>query len=125
MPEAVCVTAVGGRVFTLPGETEPRVAHRSGKGGVRVTRALGDADYPGVIPDPHIAGPVRLSGREATLTLVTDGVSDRLSDGAIAQILRDTCPEPHLGPKALLVAALDAGADDNVCALVVYLNRHH
>ena len=56
--------------------------------------------------------------------LVTDGVSDRLSDDAIAQILRDTCPEPHLGPKALLVAALDAGADDNVCALVVYLNRH-
>ena len=55
---------------------------------------------------------------------MTDGVSDRLSDDAIAQILRDTCPEPHLGPKALLVAALDAGADDNVCALVVYLNRH-
>ena len=25
---------------------------------------------------------------------------------------------------AELVAALDAGADDNVCALVVYLNRH-
>ena len=122
--EAVCVTAVGGRVFTLPGETEPRVAHRSGKGGVRITRALGDADYPGVIPDPHIVGPVRLSGRDATLTLVTDGVSDRLSDDAVAQILRDTCPEPHLGPKALLVAALDAGADDNVCALVVYLNRH-
>mmetsp|Transcript_7038 Transcript_7038/g.17323 ORF Transcript_7038/g.17323 Transcript_7038/m.17323 type:complete len:522 (-) Transcript_7038:28-1593(-) len=122
--EAVCVTAVGGRVFTLPGEAEPRVAHRSGKGGVRITRALGDADYPGVIPDPHIVGPVRLLGRDATLTLVTDGVSDRLSDDAVAQILRDTCPEPHLGPKALLVAALDAGADDNVCALVVYLNRH-
>ena len=69
-----------------------------------------DSSYPGVIPHPHIVGPVRLSGRDATLTLVTDGVSDRLSDDAVAQILRDTCPEPHLGPKALLVAALDAGA---------------
>ena len=77
-----------------------------------------------MIPDPDVVGPVRLSGRDSTLTLVTDGVSDRLSDGAVARILRDTCPEPHLGPKALLVAALDAGADDNVCALVVYLNRH-
>ena len=138
--EAARVTATGGRIFTLPGETEPRVAARSGKGGLRVTRALGhslsiekcsapifervDSSYPGVIPDPDIVGPVRLSGRDATLTLVTDGVSDRLPDGAIARILRDTCPEPHLGPKALLVAALDAAADDNVCALVVYLNRH-
>jgi serine/threonine protein phosphatase PrpC len=138
--ESARVTAVGGRVFALPGETEPRVAARSGKGGLRVTRALGhslgkedrsdimlprvESSYPGVIPDPDIVGPVRLSGRDATLTLVTDGVSDRLSDDAVARILRDTCPEPHLGPKALLVAALDAGADDNVCALVVYLNRH-
>ena len=112
-------------MFTLTGETEPRVAARSGKGGLRVTRALGHGgSYPGVIPEPDVVGPVRLSGRDSTLTLVTDGVSDRLSDGAVAQILRDTCPEPHLGPKALLVAALDAGADDNVCALVVYLNRH-
>ena len=123
--EAARVLAAGGRVFTLTGETEPRVAARSGKGGLRVTRALGHGgSYPGVIPEPDVVGPVRLSGREGTLTLVTDGVSDRLSDDAIAQILRDTCPEPHLGPKALLVAALDAGADDNVCALVVYLNRH-
>jgi len=123
--EAARVTDTGGSVFTLTGEAEPRVAHRSGKGGLRVTRALGHGDsYPGVIPGPDVVGPVRLSGRDATLTLVTDGVSDRLSDDAVARILRDTCPEPHLGPKALLVAALDAGADDNVCALVVYLNRH-
>ena len=124
--ETARVKATGGRIFTLPGESEPRVAARSGKGGLRVTRALGHgcSYYRGVIPDPDVVGPVRLSGRDATLTLVTDGVSDRLSDDAVAQILRDTCPEPHLGPKALLVAALDAGADDNVCALVVYLNRH-
>ena len=77
-----------------------------------------------MIPDLDIVGPVRLSGRDSTLTLVTDGVSDQLSDLSLAKVLRDTCPEPHLGPKALLVAALDAGADDNVCALVVYLNGH-
>lgn len=123
--ETARVTAAGGRTFTLPGETEPRVAARSGKGGLRVTRALGHTGtYPGVVPDPHVVGPVRLSGHDACLTLVTDGVSDQLSDVRLAQILRDTCPEPHFGPKALLVAALDAGADDNVCALVVYLNRH-
>lgn len=58
------------------------------------------------------------------MTLVTDGVSDQLSDVRLIQILRDTCPEPHFGPKALLVAALDAGADDNLCALVVYLSLH-
>ena len=124
--EIARVTAAGGRIFTLPGETEPRVAARSGKGGLRVTRALGHgcSYYRGVIPDPDIVGPVRLSGRDSTLTLVTDGVSDQLSDLSLAKVLRDTCPEPHLGPEALLVAALDAGADDNVCALVVYLNRH-
>ena len=89
------------------------------------SRNASDSRFAGIGRLWREAGPtVRLSGRDATLTLVTDGVSDRLSDDAVAQILRDTCPEPHLGPKALLVAALDAGADDNVCALVVYLNRH-
>lgn len=123
--ETARITAAGGRIFTLPGEKEARVAARSGEGGLRVTRALGHAGtYVGVVPDPHVVGPVRLSGRDACLTLVTDGVSDQLSDVRLAQILRDTCPEPHFGPKALLVAALDAGADDNLCALVVYLSLH-
>ena len=51
-------------------------------------------------------GPVRLSGRDSTLTLVTDGVSDQLSDLSLAKVLRDTCPEPHLGRRPLLARLL-------------------
>jgi hypothetical protein len=39
-------------------------------------------------------------------------------------VLRDTAPEPHFGPKALVGAALDGRPADNVAALVVYLHRH-
>ena len=122
--EADRVRAAGGTLVQFA-DGKARVARADGRrGGVQVTRALGDRVYRGVIAKPDVAGPARLGGRDATLTLATDGVCDALSDEKVARVLRDTAPENHMGPKALIVAALDAGATDNVCALVVYLNRH-
>jgi serine/threonine protein phosphatase PrpC len=50
--------------------------------------------------------------------LCSDGLSDVLDDGTIEEILGDArSPEDHV--KALIAAALRAGAQDNVAALVV------
>jgi serine/threonine protein phosphatase PrpC len=50
--------------------------------------------------------------------LCSDGLSDALDDGRIEEILGEACsPEDHV--KALIGAALKAGAQDNVAAVVV------
>lgn len=122
--EAARVAKAGGRLLeTRDGKV--RVGRTRGPGGLAVSRALGDAgEYRGVVASPDVAGPVRLGPRDATLALGTDGLFDVLGDDAVARVLRDTAPEPHFGPKALVGAALDGRAADNVAALVVYLHRH-
>ncbi|KAH8066327.1 hypothetical protein JL722_763 [Aureococcus anophagefferens] len=87
-------------------------------------RRAGASSRRGTARSPDVAGPVRLGPRDATLALGTDGLFDVLGDDAVAQVLRDTAPEPHFGPKALVGAALDGRSADNVAALVVYLHRH-
>lgn len=122
--EARRVLACGGSMIAHRAETHSRVAATCGDGGgLQVSRALGDAArYAGVTAEPEVSGPVRLSQRDATLTLATDGVFDVLSNRQVAQTLRDTAPFADAGPKALLVKALDAGATDNLGVIVVYLS---
>ena len=122
--EAARVAKAGGRLLeTRDGKV--RVGRTVGPGGLAVSRALGDAgEYRGVVAAPDVRGPVRLGPRDATLALGTDGLFDVLGDDAVAKVLRDTAPEPHFGPKALVGAALDGRPADNVAALVVYLHRH-
>lgn len=77
-----------------------------------VTRALGMEES------------VRVSVRTARALagdlylLCSDGLSDALDDGRIEELLGEACsPEEHV--RALIDAALEAGAQDNVAALVV------
>jgi protein phosphatase len=51
------------------------------------------------------------------LLLCTDGLSDRVSDAKIAQILRDA-PDPQPACEKLLTAALDEGGRDNITVIV-------
>jgi protein phosphatase len=77
-----------------------------------VTRALGMEESVRVATRSlrALAGDVYL--------LCSDGLSDALDDGTIEEVLGETrTPEEHV--KALIAAALRAGAQDNVAAIVV------
>src|ERR1700689_982044 len=77
-----------------------------------VTRALGMEETVRVSVRTHRVLP------EDLFLLCSDGLSDTLGDGRIEEVLGDDrLPEQHV--RALVRAALDAGAHDNVAAVVV------
>jgi protein phosphatase/serine/threonine-protein phosphatase Stp1 len=75
-----------------------------------ITRAIGSQD---ALQLDKVAGRVEPGDR---VLLCTDGLFKALSEVRIAAMLQEGC-----GPEGLLQAALDAGARDNVTALVVEL----
>ncbi|KAH8044702.1 hypothetical protein JL721_12776 [Aureococcus anophagefferens] len=81
-----------------------------------------------VVSDGHGGAAVARLAVDSLPTLVARSAATTArgdaGDDAVARVLRDTAPEPHFGPKALVGAALDGRAADNVAALVVYLHRH-
>ena len=65
--EEARVVAAGGALVTL-GDGKRRVRGTTARGGLAVSRALGDArSYAGVSPVPDVCGPVSISRRDATL----------------------------------------------------------
>jgi serine/threonine protein phosphatase PrpC len=77
-----------------------------------VTRALGMEETVRVSVRTHRVLP------EDLFLLCSDGLSDTLGDGRIEEVLgEDRLPEQHV--RALVRAALDAGAHDNVAAVVI------
>ena len=79
-----------------------------------LTRVLG-GDDPGPVEVERITG--RLTGAECFL-LCSDGLTDELSDDAIAAVLRER-PKPDQAARALVAAAIERGGHDNVTVMVV------
>ena len=96
---------------------------------IAVTRALGDANMKrGVAPvlsseaDTTVIGADKL-GAEFTLVLVSDGVTSRLTNRAIAKCLRTGRQENHPNLSQYLVErAYQNGSFDNITALIIQPN---
>mmetsp|Transcript_5048 Transcript_5048/g.20719 ORF Transcript_5048/g.20719 Transcript_5048/m.20719 type:complete len:268 (-) Transcript_5048:1302-2105(-) len=99
-------------------------------GGIVLTRALGGlplkyATPKLVIADPDVASRAR-AGDELCLLLASDGLFERLDVDAVVKLLAETLcggggPENAAG--VLVKAAEDAGASDNICAVVLCFNE--
>jgi serine/threonine protein phosphatase PrpC len=108
------------RVLGLGAEIEPPYLVRGGR-GLMVTRALGDRWFRpvGVIAEPEIHDHPLADG-DVALVAATDGLWDVLTAEDAARLVRPAAGA-HAAAEALVQAALDAGAHDNVTALVIRL----
>ncbi|TFK56977.1 protein serine/threonine phosphatase 2C [Heliocybe sulcata] len=91
-------------------------------GALANTRGLGDLNYKqyGVTPEPEVRTKL-LNGTEwAYMILVSDGVSDVVSNDEIVDLARDA-PTPKHAADKILDYAEEMGSDDNATALVVPL----
>ncbi len=78
-----------------------------------LSRAIGIADH-----DHADIDSFALDGVTA-IVLCTDGLSNMAPDAAMEEILRARPGDPRGACHALIQAALDAGGDDNVTAVVL------
>jgi serine/threonine protein phosphatase PrpC len=115
--EKARVEAAGGKVNWVGG------TWRVGDAALQVTRALGDFDLKrggGVIADPEVVE-VELTEDDHFVVLGTDGLWDVLADAEVVGLVRDTVKEPSMCAKRLVMEALSRGSNDNVSAVVVFL----
>ncbi|OCT82355.1 hypothetical protein XELAEV_18024881mg [Xenopus laevis] len=85
------------------------------------TRLLGCTYlYPWVIPDPHIST-VALSVQDEFLILGNRGLWEHVPPKEAVEAIRHL-PNPRAAAKKLCTLALSYGCQDNVAALVIYLN---
>lgn len=93
----------------------------TGRGGLNLSRALGDFHYRDGVPCQPDVVERRLTDDDLLLVLGTDGLWDVLSnERACAIALRHS--EPADAARVLVETALEVGSSDNVTALVVQLN---
>ncbi|POY76295.1 hypothetical protein BMF94_0490 [Rhodotorula taiwanensis] len=91
-------------------------------GVVANTRAVGDAEFKpvGVIAEPDITKRVFRGDEFSHLILLSDGITDSLSDQEIVDLTRGF-RDPAQAAKKIVSFAEDIGADDNLTCLVVPL----
>ncbi|GAA6018856.1 hypothetical protein JCM8202_002261 [Rhodotorula sphaerocarpa] len=91
-------------------------------GVVANTRAVGDAEFKpvGVIAEPDITKRVFKGDEFSHLILLSDGITDSLSDQEIVDLTRGI-RDPAQAAKKIVSFAEDIGAEDNLTCLVVPL----
>lgn len=77
-----------------------------------------------VTADPEVVS-ARLSASDEFLILGTDGLWDVLADQEAVGLVQDTVKDPALCAKRLVQEALARGSNDNVTAVVVFLQPRH
>jgi serine/threonine protein kinase len=113
-----------------------RVYNEKGKGGLAVSRAIGDLNlrpYVSSLPSTR-AVPLKAHRNPAYIILATDGVWDALDDDKVCSILLEQRGANHpgcledtvaLGAEAICQAALAKGSQDNVSCVVVSLHSKY
>jgi serine/threonine protein phosphatase PrpC len=106
------------RVLAMGALLEPPYVVR-GSHGLMMTRSLGDRWFRavGVISEPEI-GRHAIAADDVAVLAATDGVWDVLGLDDAASVVR-TASTAESAARALVHAALEAGASDNVTAIVV------
>jgi len=123
------IKAAGGIVDYGKGEVQ-RVYTADRRGGLMVTRALGD----GLLKGPHGEGGVLTAEPAVTVVpltaaddfyvLATDGVWDVLSpEQVVHEIVKRKLKCPQKAAEKVLRAARRRGAADNISVVVVFLNH--
>ncbi|SGY15094.1 BQ5605_C013g07244 [Microbotryum silenes-dioicae] len=86
------------------------------------TRGLGDGEFKtlGVIGEPEVHSIVLKAAEWSFLVLVSDGVTDVMSDQEIVDLVRGV-KDPHEAAKRIVDFAEQVGAEDNLTCLVVPL----
>jgi serine/threonine protein phosphatase PrpC len=108
------------RVLAMGAQLEPPYVVR-GSHGLMMTRSLGDRWFRavGVISEPEI-GRHAVAADDVAVLAATDGVWDVLGLDDAARVVR-TAATAESAARALVDTALEAGASDNVTAIVVRL----
>ncbi|SCV70261.1 BQ2448_1655 [Microbotryum intermedium] len=86
------------------------------------TRGLGDGEFKalGVIGEPEVHSRVLKGSEWSFLVLVSDGVTEVMSDQEIVDLVRGV-KDPHEAAKKIVEFAEQVGAEDNLTCLVVPL----
>lgn len=91
-------------------------------GALANTRCIGDSQFKGsgITPEPTITTRLLEGPHYAYLILVSDGITDVLSDDEIVDLAR-TARDPHAAAQAVLAFAEELGTQDNSTVIVVPL----
>jgi protein phosphatase PTC6 len=91
-------------------------------GALANTRCIGDLRYKpfGVTPEPEIRSKLLENGEWAFIVLVSDGISQLVSDPELCGLARNA-KTPKDAAAAILAFAEEMGAEDNATALVLPL----
>ena len=92
----------------------------SGRGGLNLSRALGDFHYRGGVPCTPDVKERALGKDDALVVLGTDGLYDVFSNEQVCKIALSKS-DPTESAKELVAKAFDHGSQDNITAIVVKL----